>query len=198
MIVEVEGAKLLSSMPAWPLKEHNFGHDNPSTRPHSTEVDFCKKMRTSIFHCCKLCFPSTRMFLIQKSMFFCSFDVAETVQVELIKNYFQLNSLTDNYYCQWCSLRSFFISNLSQWYPKLSSHQYSLPCRVFFDACDGIFLNYGWNEAQLLQSRGAAGQNRISDVYVGVDVFGRSCFGGGGYNCDKVQCLYFDLFFSKV
>lgn len=48
-----------------------------------------------------------------------------------------------------------------------------------------------------MQSRGAAGRDRISDVYVGVDVFGRSCFGGGGYNCDKVQCLYFDLFFFQ-
>ena len=46
-----------------------------------------------------------------------------------------------------------------------------------------------------MQSRGAAGRNRISDVYVGVDVFGRGCFGGGGYNCDKVQCLYFHLLF---
>ena len=44
-------------------------------------------------------------------------------------------------------------------------------------------------------SRGAAGQDRISDVYVGVDVFGRGCFGGGGYNCDKVQCLYFHSVF---
>ena len=93
------------------------------------------------------------------------------------------------------SLISFFISSLSQWYPKWPSLLHSLPCRVFFDACDGIFLNYGWNETQLMLSRGAAGQDRISDVYVGVDVFGRGCFGGGGYNCDKVQCLYFHLVF---
>lgn len=57
--------------------------------------------------------------------------------------------------------------------------------RVFFDACDGIFVNYGWTEATLMRSRAAAGRDRIPDVYVGVDVFGRGCFGGGGYNCNK-------------
>lgn len=59
--------------------------------------------------------------------------------------------------------------------------------RVFFDACDGIFLNYGWSEAQLMRSAGAAGRDRLSDVYVGVDVFGRGCFGGGGYNSKAVS-----------
>ena len=57
---------------------------------------------------------------------------------------------------------------------------------MFFDACDGIFVNYGWTEAKLMRSRAAAGRDRIPDVYVGVDVFGRGCFGGGGYNCNKV------------
>ena len=59
--------------------------------------------------------------------------------------------------------------------------------RVFFDACDGIFLNYLWSEAHLMRSVGAAGRNRLSDVYVGVDVFGRGCFGGGGYNSKAVS-----------
>ena len=59
--------------------------------------------------------------------------------------------------------------------------------RIFFDACDGIFLNYGWSEAHLMRSAGAAGRDRLSDVYVGVDVFGRGCFGGGGYNSKAVS-----------
>ncbi|XP_022782024.1 cytosolic endo-beta-N-acetylglucosaminidase-like [Stylophora pistillata] len=54
--------------------------------------------------------------------------------------------------------------------------------RVFFDACDGIFLNYNWSEAHLMRSAAAAGRARQTDVYVGVDVFGRGCYGGGGYN----------------
>ncbi len=58
--------------------------------------------------------------------------------------------------------------------------------RVFFDACDGIFLNYTWNAAKLASSVTAAG-DRQYDVYVGVDVFGRNCFGGGGYNTNKVS-----------
>lgn len=65
------------------------------------------------------------------------------------------------------------------------------PCRVFFDACDGIFLNYNWSEAHLMRSAAAAGRARQTDVYVGVDVFGRGCYGGGGYN-SKVVCLTLD------
>ena len=77
--------------------------------------------------------------------------------------------------------------------------------RIFFDACDGIFLNYGWSEAHLMRSAGAAGRDRLSDVYVGVDVFGRGCFGGGGYNSKAVSkafplygSFYYqsDLFYS--
>lgn len=40
-----------------------------------------------------------------------------------------------------------------------------------------------------MRSVGAAGRDRQSDVYVGVDVFGRGCFGGGGYNSKAVSLL---------
>ncbi|XP_057366566.1 uncharacterized protein LOC130687416 isoform X2 [Daphnia carinata] len=53
----------------------------------------------------------------------------------------------------------------------------------FFDSCDGIFLNYVWEPANLTKSAIVAGE-RIFDVYVGIDVFGRNCFGGGGFNTD--------------
>lgn len=56
--------------------------------------------------------------------------------------------------------------------------------RCFFDACDGIFLNYTWNKSHLERSMKMAG-TRCLDVYVGVDVFGRNCFGGGGFDSDK-------------
>ncbi len=56
---------------------------------------------------------------------------------------------------------------------------------MFFDNSDGIFLNYTWNEAKLKGSVQNAGE-RKNDVYVGVDVFGRNCFGGGGWNTNKV------------
>ena len=58
--------------------------------------------------------------------------------------------------------------------------------RVFFDNSDGIFLNYTWNEPKLQASLKNAG-DRKNDVYVGVDVFGRNCFGGGGWNTNKVK-----------
>ncbi|XP_067672168.1 cytosolic endo-beta-N-acetylglucosaminidase-like isoform X2 [Haliotis asinina] len=54
--------------------------------------------------------------------------------------------------------------------------------KMFFDACDGIFLNYNWDETKLQNSYNIAGTKRVHDVFVGVDVFGRGCPGGGGYN----------------
>lgn len=58
--------------------------------------------------------------------------------------------------------------------------------RPFFDLCDGVFLNYGWS-VPLLQASGTLAGDRRGDVYVGVDVFGRDCYGGGGYNTNKVH-----------
>lgn len=49
--------------------------------------------------------------------------------------------------------------------------------QIFFDSCDGIFMNYAWKEAELKNSVNRAG-NRKWDVYVGVDVFARGCLGG--------------------
>lgn len=54
--------------------------------------------------------------------------------------------------------------------------------KCFFDVCDGIFLNYTWKPENLAHSRELAlKNNRIYDVYVGIDVFGRGSFGGGGF-----------------
>jgi mannosyl-glycoprotein endo-beta-N-acetylglucosaminidase len=56
----------------------------------------------------------------------------------------------------------------------------------FFHCCDGIFLNYNWNWSLLSETRKMA-QNRLNDVYVGIDVFGRGCPGGGGYNSSEAM-----------
>lgn len=53
--------------------------------------------------------------------------------------------------------------------------------KPFFDITDGIFLNYTWKELNLDYSKKMAAE-RIHDVFVGVDVFGRNMLGGGGYN----------------
>lgn len=58
--------------------------------------------------------------------------------------------------------------------------------KPFFDITDGIFLNYSWNERGLTRSREIAAE-RIHDVYVGVDVFGRNFFGGGGFNTEAAM-----------
>ena len=40
----------------------------------------------------------------------------------------------------------------------------------------------------LASSRALAG-DRSLDVYVGIDVFGRGCYGGGGFNSYKVSII---------
>ncbi|XP_038876448.1 cytosolic endo-beta-N-acetylglucosaminidase 1-like isoform X2 [Benincasa hispida] len=53
--------------------------------------------------------------------------------------------------------------------------------KPFFDISDGIFVNYNWNEGTPEKSAVVAGE-RKHDVYMGIDVFGRGTFGGGGWD----------------
>uniref|UniRef100_UPI00358FE564 cytosolic endo-beta-N-acetylglucosaminidase isoform X2 n=1 Tax=Myxine glutinosa TaxID=7769 RepID=UPI00358FE564 len=53
--------------------------------------------------------------------------------------------------------------------------------KVFLESCDGFFVNYNWTREGLRRTRELAG-DRWNDVYVGVDVFGRNCPGGGGWS----------------
>ncbi|MCL7043403.1 hypothetical protein MKW94_019701 [Papaver nudicaule] len=50
--------------------------------------------------------------------------------------------------------------------------------KPFFDLCDGIFVNYTWQEDYPKLSAKVAGERKY-DVYMGIDVFGRNTFGGG-------------------
>uniref|UniRef100_A0A0N4ZG31 Mannosyl-glycoprotein endo-beta-N-acetylglucosaminidase n=1 Tax=Parastrongyloides trichosuri TaxID=131310 RepID=A0A0N4ZG31_PARTI len=54
--------------------------------------------------------------------------------------------------------------------------------KIFFDACDGIYLNYQWDKEKLDVSRIYASEDRTSDVWVGIDIFGRKTYGGGGFD----------------
>ncbi|XP_012257042.2 cytosolic endo-beta-N-acetylglucosaminidase [Athalia rosae] len=58
--------------------------------------------------------------------------------------------------------------------------------KCFFNVCDGIFLNYNWSDKSLKEScEKAISENRnVRDIYVGLDVWGRGCPGGGGFNSD--------------
>ncbi|KAJ1262336.1 hypothetical protein BS78_09G099000 [Paspalum vaginatum] len=62
------------------------------------------------------------------------------------------------------------------WQNKLNKYN-----KPFFDVCDGLFANYTWKENYPQDSAAVAG-NRKYDVYMGIDVFGRSTFGGGQWN----------------
>ncbi|GBF97611.1 hypothetical protein Rsub_10747 [Raphidocelis subcapitata] len=48
----------------------------------------------------------------------------------------------------------------------------------FFDACDGLFLDYRWSRDGLARSAEAA-RGRACDVYAGCDAFGRGAHAGG-------------------
>lgn len=75
-----------------------------------------------------------------------------------------------------CRYDAVTITGELRWQNKLS------PANApFFDLSDGLFLNYCWTPATLPGSVAAAGR-RATDVFVGVDVFGRGCYGGGGHN----------------
>ncbi|KAF6144832.1 hypothetical protein GIB67_038931 [Kingdonia uniflora] len=50
--------------------------------------------------------------------------------------------------------------------------------KPFFDLCDGIFVNYTWEEGYPKLSATVAGERKY-DVYMGIDVFGRGTYGGG-------------------
>lgn len=54
---------------------------------------------------------------------------------------------------------------------------------MFYAATDGIYLNYNWSRCGLAKSawRAAKRQRPVNSIFVGVDVFGRGCFGGGGW-----------------
>lgn len=83
------------------------------------------------------------------------------------------------------------------WYDAVTSDDGSLAWQnelnfrnqEFFAASDAIFLNYCWTEEHLdrcwahLHGRYGhrAGRRLHNRVFVGIDVFGRGCFGGGGF-----------------
>lgn len=58
-------------------------------------------------------------------------------------------------------------------------------CRVWFEACDGIFTNYAWSEREVAASAALAGP-RLPHLYIGLDVWGRNFLGGGKFNTQQV------------
>nr|XP_034193175.1 cytosolic endo-beta-N-acetylglucosaminidase-like isoform X1 [Osmia lignaria]XP_034193176.1 cytosolic endo-beta-N-acetylglucosaminidase-like isoform X1 [Osmia lignaria]XP_034193177.1 cytosolic endo-beta-N-acetylglucosaminidase-like isoform X1 [Osmia lignaria]XP_034193178.1 cytosolic endo-beta-N-acetylglucosaminidase-like isoform X1 [Osmia lignaria]XP_034193180.1 cytosolic endo-beta-N-acetylglucosaminidase-like isoform X1 [Osmia lignaria]XP_034193181.1 cytosolic endo-beta-N-acetylglucosaminid len=54
----------------------------------------------------------------------------------------------------------------------------------FFLNCDGIYLNYNWTKSKLQNSYTLAKNHKrsVKNIYVGLDVWGRGCPGGGGFN----------------
>ncbi|CEF68676.1 Cytosolic endo-beta-N-acetylglucosaminidase [Strongyloides ratti] len=66
-----------------------------------------------------------------------------------------------------------------KWQNELNEHNVQ-----FFDVCDGIYLNYCWDGKKLDRSMELATPKKCKNVYVGIDIFGRKTFGGGGFNAN--------------
>ncbi|TKY47580.1 Cytosolic endo-beta-N-acetylglucosaminidase 2 [Spatholobus suberectus] len=62
------------------------------------------------------------------------------------------------------------------WQDQLNEHN-----KLFFDICDGIFVNYTWKKDDPRLSAAVASDRKF-DVYMGIDVFGRNTYGGGQWN----------------
>ncbi|XP_023324291.1 cytosolic endo-beta-N-acetylglucosaminidase isoform X2 [Eurytemora carolleeae] len=98
----------------------------------------------------------------------------------------RMKMITDDCLVIWYD--SVTIQGELKWQDELNSLN-----KPFFDECDGIFLNYCWKLPEnsdppkdslnnCLETLGSQ-LDRRTDIFVGVDVFGRGCFGGGGFNC---------------
>jgi hypothetical protein len=79
--------------------------------------------------------------------------------------------------CRCCRYDAVTTAGELRWQNKLSPDANG----PFFDLSDALFLNYCWKPSTLPESVAAAGA-RAHDVLVGVDVYGRGCFGGGGWS----------------
>ncbi|KAA8498207.1 Cytosolic endo-beta-N-acetylglucosaminidase [Porphyridium purpureum] len=61
---------------------------------------------------------------------------------------------------------------------------------AFFLASDMFFSNYAWTCASLVRTQQRATHLRRSqDVFMGIDVFGRGTYGGGGFNTPETLAL---------
>ncbi|XP_050560748.1 uncharacterized protein LOC118264433 isoform X2 [Spodoptera frugiperda] len=71
------------------------------------------------------------------------------------------------------------VSGTLNWQNKLNEKN-----MAFFEACDGLFTNYSWTKEDVAASVAAAG-SRVTDLYIGIDVWGRNFFGGGQFNTQE-------------
>ncbi|NWX98532.1 ENASE acetylglucosaminidase, partial [Nothoprocta ornata] len=83
-------------------------------------------------------------------------------------------------------------SGALQWQNELNEHNEEL-----FNACDGLFVNYNWQEEHLERSQRLAGRRR-TDVYFGIDVFARGNVLGDGFDSDKPLSLIRKYGFSAA
>ncbi|XP_052185322.1 cytosolic endo-beta-N-acetylglucosaminidase 1 [Diospyros lotus] len=86
------------------------------------------------------------------------------------------------------TMHSLMPGSLVIWYDSVTvdgnlcwQNQLNESNKPFFDICDGIYVNYSWKEDYPKLSADVAG-DRKHDVYMGIDVFGRGTYGGGGWD----------------
>ncbi|XP_042465081.1 cytosolic endo-beta-N-acetylglucosaminidase 1-like [Zingiber officinale] len=108
------------------------------------------------------------------------------IEVNLDKK--QVNNLKEFVHHLSCTMHSSVPGSLVIWYDAVTidgklawQNKLNDANKPFFDLCDGIFVNYTWQEGYPKVSAVNAGNRRL-DVYMGIDVFGRNTFGGGEWN----------------
>jgi len=79
------------------------------------------------------------------------------------------------------------LSGKLKWQDQVNENNYE-----WFSLCDAIFLNYSWTEKKLQNSvefskRMSKVKNYHRNIFVGVDVFGRNFYEGGGFNTHKAM-----------
>lgn len=97
----------------------------------------------------------------------------------------------------------FFSKFFYRWQDSLNQHN-----QIFFDHCNGIFLNYCYDESKTrswnlfgaisswfffklekIQESAQNAKSKKKDVYAGIDLFGRNTYGGGGFSTYKALQL---------
>lgn len=72
--------------------------------------------------------------------------------------------------------------------------KFKLNFRVFFNLCDGIFLNYGWKASELERTDELVNRNypdRRKDVFFGIDIFQRGQI--AGFRTNEVDFIFIGI-----
>ena len=107
-------------------------------------------------------------------------DIFQACHIEHLKDF--VNYLTQAMHSRLAHSQVIWYDSVTDTGKLKWQDQLNAANQCFFDKCDGIFLNYCWTTEKLMSSCQVAPSGRQNDIYVGCDVFGRGCLGGGKFD----------------